>query len=103
MYQLTQATIFTGPGGPSGVQGQPLRAVLNFGASVFDVASDGPTRSRPETETIRYSTSGTMFTYEAVCPTGDPSSSVPYTATPQALIIIQAMGNQTSVEVFAHL
>jgi hypothetical protein len=103
MYQLTQVSVFTGPGGPSGVQGQAIRALLDFGPSYFQIASEQQTPPGVQTATVSYSTSGTTFLYQAVCPSANPGMTIAYTATPQAFVVFAVMGNQTAAEVYAHL
>jgi hypothetical protein len=103
MYQLTTTAIFTGPGGPAGMQTPLLRAVLDFRASDFDIASDQQSQPGVQTQTIRYSTNGTTLSYQSVCPNGGPLSTVQYSATSQSLVVFSMNFNgQTVVEVFTH-
>lgn len=75
-YFLTDATIYTGPGGPTGPGGTTQTTIQITGSTVQVVVADG----QPPSRTTTLATSGVSFTSTDTCPdTAVQSGS--YTAT----------------------
>ncbi len=103
-YALTDATVYTGPGGPSGGLGQ-ARVTIQIQGTTVQIVDDGnPSQSKRSTATL--TTMGTSFTAIDSCP--DSKAAVgSYTATSTSLLIFQAAGSlpdgggsETLVETF---
>jgi hypothetical protein len=62
-YWMTAATVYTGPGGPTGETGTMQTTILVSGGTIQVVTTRGPA-----TRTVSITTSGTYFTVTDSCP-----------------------------------
>ncbi len=98
-YELTDATIYTGPSGPVG-PGGPAQTTLQIMGTTVQMAESG----QPPTRTVTLVTSGTTFTATTTCPESAVSQGS-YTATATTLAIeipggTDDAGARTVVETF---
>jgi hypothetical protein len=98
-YELTDATIYTGPSGPVG-PGGPAQTTLQITGTTVQMAESG----QPPTRTVTLVTSGTTFTATTTCPESAVSQGS-YTATATTLAIeipggTDDAGARTVVETF---
>lgn len=89
-YALTDATVYTGPGGPTGGLGQ-ARVTLQIQGTTVQIVDDGdPNRSKRSTATL--TTMGTSLIAIDTCP--DSKATVgSYTASSTTLLIFQPAGS----------
>jgi hypothetical protein len=62
-YALTDVTLYTGPGGPSGASGHS-QVTIQIAGTTIEVVNAG----NPPTQTVTLATSGTAFTATDTCP-----------------------------------
>jgi hypothetical protein len=98
-YELTDATIYTGPSGPVG-PGGPAQMTLQISGTTIQMAETG----QPPTRTVTLVTSGTTFTATITCPDSEVSQGS-YTATATTLAIeipggTDDAGARTVIETF---
>ncbi len=98
-YTLTAATIYTGPGGPTGASGSS-KVTVQISGTTIQVVTDGS----PPTKTVTLATSGSTLTASDTCPDTSVTHGS-YTATAATLLIFldggtDDAGARTLVETF---
>lgn len=98
-YTLTDLSIYTGSGGPTGATGS-ARITVQIAGGIIQVASD----STPTTQTVSLTTSGTTFVATDTCPDTKVTHGS-FTATATTLLIVldggaDDAGKRTVVETY---